>query len=75
MDEFSRLTALIRSIADRSLAESDALAATLGRRCWPGGGSDRAEPQASEWVRRWRPRSMPVAVDCSCAAGRCLLCN
>ncbi|HEX8855346.1 MAG TPA: hypothetical protein VF752_07065 [Thermoleophilaceae bacterium] len=74
MDENSRLIALIRSLSERSLAESDALATTLGRRCWPGGG-DRADPHAAEWVRRWHPRSMPVPVHCSCAAGRCLVCN
>jgi hypothetical protein len=43
---------------------------------WPGGPSDRREPAAARWVRRWGPAltvaSLPA---CSCAAGRCAVCN
>jgi hypothetical protein len=37
---------------------------------------DRTHPVAREWVRRWRPARAAVAVAvCSCATGRCALCN
>jgi hypothetical protein len=44
--------------------------------CWPGGTEDRSEPAALAWGRRWRPASAaaPLPV-CSCAAGRCGVCN
>ena len=40
------------------------------------GGGDRAQPVASEWLRRWAPKPMaPLAAECGCAAGRCSVCN
>jgi hypothetical protein len=44
--------------------------------CWPGGPSDRLERAALAWVRRWRPERFGASVPaCSCATGRCLVCN
>ncbi|MEA2478901.1 MAG: hypothetical protein QOJ07_823 [Thermoleophilaceae bacterium] len=58
-------------------AAADALLARLIRRCWPVGLDDRTQPPiAVEWMRRGGPaRALPVAVDCSCAAGHCPVCN
>lgn len=39
-------------------------------------GEERTEPVAREWVRRWGPGHLGAALpDCSCAAGRCVVCN
>ena len=44
--------------------------------CWPGGSADRTEPMARQWVRLWRPaQSLAALPACSCAAGRCAVCN
>lgn len=49
---------------------------TLATTCWPGGTADRTEPIALEWVRRWRPARAAVALpECTCASGRCAICN
>jgi hypothetical protein len=70
------VAALVEAVGTRTDAQADQLAAALGQRCWPGGPSDRTEPSAREWVRRWGPRRVgPVALPCSCARGRCRLCN
>jgi hypothetical protein len=70
------LHALIRSIAARSDDETRALIGALARRCWPVDAGDRDEPVAREWLRRWRPRPAPQALPaCSCASGRCAVCN
>jgi hypothetical protein len=38
--------------------------------------SDRAVPPARAWLRRWRPRAAPLLPPaCSCAVGRCGVCN
>jgi hypothetical protein len=47
------------------------LADSLHRWCWPGGGEDRAQPLARDWV----PSLLEVAVACTCADGCCTLCN
>ena len=40
------------------------------------GATDRSEPAALDWVRRWGPAPLGTALpDCSCAAGRCTVCN
>lgn len=38
---------------------------------------DRTHPVSRDWVRRWGPvRSDGTALpDCSCALGRCVVCN
>lgn len=53
--------------------------ATIARivvKCWPGGTADRAEPVALGWLRLWRPDTAALVLPaCSCAAGRCTVCN
>jgi hypothetical protein len=69
------VTALIASLAARGRAETAALATALRRGCWPGGG-DRTDATSREWLRRWGPRGVtPATPLCSCAAGRCSVCN
>jgi hypothetical protein len=77
MDEQARgIAAIIESIATRTDSESRHVARSLLRRSWPGDVSDRREPGAMEWLRRWGPRGpAPVGPACSCAAGRCAVCN
>jgi hypothetical protein len=71
----AHLTALIASLAARGRDETAQLATALRRGCWPGG-SDRTDPNAREWVRRWGPRGLtPATQGCSCADGRCAVCN
>jgi hypothetical protein len=68
--------AIVEAISSRTEPETDRLATMLRSSCWPGGGSDRRVPGAIEWLRRWGPNGKgnpPVA--CSCAAGRCFVCN
>lgn len=37
---------------------------------------DHTKPAAREWVRRWGPARLGATLpDCSCAAGRCPVCN
>jgi hypothetical protein len=76
MDDPTPLHEHIESIATRSDRAADRLATTLLHRAWPGDSADRIEPAALEWVRRWGPaRLAPDALSCSCAVGRCALCN
>jgi hypothetical protein len=66
---------IVTSIASRSLADGDRLAADLRRRCWPES-SDACVPAALEWVRRWGPgRLTAEPYACSCVQGRCAVCN
>jgi len=66
----------ISDIAGRSASETGHLAARMQRICWPGGSADRSEPAAIAWVRRWRPARAGAPVPlCSCAQGRCVMCN
>jgi hypothetical protein len=52
------------------------LAARILAACWPGGSADRSERAALAWVRRWRPERAGVTLPaCSCATGRCGVCN
>jgi hypothetical protein len=38
--------------------------------------SERTEPAALQWVRRWHPDAIGAELpSCGCAAGRCTLCN
>lgn len=65
-DDFGRLVAAGNRDADARARRAAAEAAR----------SDRAVPVARAWLRRWRPRAAPfVPVACSCAAGRCAVCN
>jgi hypothetical protein len=70
------LAAHIESIATRTEPDTDQLVLRMLGRCWLGGSGDRSEPGALEWVRRWAPLVIvPVPLACSCALGRCRLCN
>jgi hypothetical protein len=69
------ITAHIRSILARAEPDSQRLAAAMAHRCWPAGG-DRSEPGALEWVRQWGPHGLAfLPPACSCAVGRCRICN
>jgi hypothetical protein len=66
----------ISALAGRSASETSHLVARMQRSCWPGGSTDRTEPAAIAWVRRWRPARFGAHVPvCSCAQGRCVMCN
>ena len=70
------IEAMVTAIAARDVRETQRLTGMLERSAWPGGHADRTEPGALEWVRRWGPgRLTGEMLDCSCAAGRCLVCN
>ena len=73
-DPDHRLVArIVTVLSERTPAQSDLLASTLAAR-WSA--SDRHEPAAHEWLRRWTPKPAHfVAPACTCAAGRCLVCN
>jgi hypothetical protein len=44
--------------------------------CWPGGSEDRSERAAREWFREWHTEMIATELPaCSCATGRCILCN
>jgi hypothetical protein len=66
----------IARLAQRDERAGQQLAANVAGRCWPGGPADRTEPAALHWLRRWRPvRAFAALPVCSCAAGRCAVCN
>jgi hypothetical protein len=70
------VTALIETIATWTDADKDRLASMLGTHCWPGGVPDRQEPARMEPLRHWRPGGpSPAMPACSCARGRCAICN
>jgi hypothetical protein len=44
--------------------------------CWPGGSEDRIDRAALDWLAFWQPDRNGAALPaCSCAAGRCAVCN
>ena len=64
---------IVTVLGERTQAQGDLLAATLAAR-WSA--SDRHEPDAHEWLQRWTPKPAHfVSPTCTCAAGRCLVCN
>ena len=66
----------IAAAGRRTPADRDRLAAILRSWCWPGGPADRTEPVARGWVSRWGPSCVgAVELECTCARGRCTLCN
>jgi hypothetical protein len=66
----------IETAASRAERETRHLTDRIVGACWPGGVHDRSEPMALNWIRRWRPaRSAAPLPACSCAAGRCAVCN
>ena len=69
------MPAIVAAIAKRTAPETERLVTHLRAYCWPGG-SDRREPGALEWVRRWGPTRLSAEpLDCSCVRGRCAFCN
>ena len=75
-DEPQLVAGHLALIALRTPAEAEGLIGELIVRCWPGGMDDRLDPIAVEWVRRWSPRTLNAArIGCSCARGRCTVCN
>jgi hypothetical protein len=78
MDEHTHriVAGLITKVGARTAAQEAALSSALAQHCWPAAGTDRREPVAAEWLRRWSPRPGAVpARTCSCAVGRCGVCN
>jgi hypothetical protein len=71
----AQLAGLIESLATGGRADAARLAVALRRSCWPGDGEGTDE-LARHRLRRSGPRAfMPVLLSCTCAAGRCRLCN
>jgi hypothetical protein len=72
----ARAEAHIAAAGRRTEADHDRLAEILSSWCWPGGPADRTEPVARGWLRRWGPQRIEALVfECTCAHGRCELCN
>ena len=70
------ITALIETIAGWTDADRNRLALMLGGVCWPGGPIDHQEPGEMQALRGWRPGgATPALSACSCALGRCHICN
>jgi hypothetical protein len=66
----------IEATAARGQRETSRLTSGMMSSCWPGGAADRSEPAALGWVRRWRPVTVGAELPvCSCARGRCFVCN
>jgi hypothetical protein len=75
MDERQLIAGLIATAATRFAAGPANLVTTLDAACSPGR-SDQFNAIAVEWLRRWRPKTILVALPpCSCPAGRCEACN
>jgi hypothetical protein len=67
---------LIASLAGRTDAQTRELVRVLLDGRAPEERTDRREPVAVEWLRRWAPQPSYLApVACSCKAGHCRLCN
>jgi hypothetical protein len=71
------VAALVETLDRRTTRQTEFVMRALTRAAWPGGHDDRHDPAAVEWVRRWAPaRAQQRYIDdCSCAAGRCAVCN
>ena len=69
----------IATLAQREPSEYAVLALALQSLTWPDGGHDRRHPDAQGWFDRFiHPTGSLPPVDvrsCSCASGRCLVCN
>jgi len=75
MHDDERIRDHIATVGARGDAETASLIRRIQRACWPGGG-DRTEPSARRWLERWRPaRTAGPLPACSCAHGRCAVCN
>jgi hypothetical protein len=66
----------IESVGPLGRTDARRLASLMLSACWPGGPEDRTERVALEWLRHWRPEPLAAELPaCSCATGRCVLCN
>jgi hypothetical protein len=66
----------IRRAARRGTPVGQGISVRIIEACWPGGPADRTEPVALLWVSRWRPLASGTSLPaCTCATGRCLVCN
>jgi len=66
----------VEATASRDEREKRTVLARIAIVCWPGGTADRTEPGALPWIRRWLPGEATLALpQCSCAGGRCTMCN
>jgi len=76
MQDDPDIAAHIEAISARAPGEARRIVSRMVGRSWPGGPADRTEPGALEWVRRWGPsRRRGLPLQCSCAHGRCAVCN
>jgi hypothetical protein len=76
MRDEDRIREHIATVIARDEAETQTLMSRIQRSCWPGGPGDRTEPSARRWLERWRPaRAAGPIPACSCAHGRCAVCN
>jgi hypothetical protein len=66
----------LESAAPRGRADPRRLSTLIVSACWPGGPADRSERAALEWIRFWHPERIAAQLPaCSCATGRCVVCN
>lgn len=66
----------IAAIGSRPESESRRMAEDAVRACWPTGVEDRTDRMARGWLRHWRPARATAPIRaCTCAAGRCAVCN
>ncbi len=66
----------IRRAARHETPAGRGISVRIMRACWPGGPADRLDLIALAWVSRWRPIAPGTAIPvCSCATGRCTICN
>ena len=66
----------IDSAAPGRRAESRRIAWLILRACWPEEPDDRTDRVALDWLRRSRREWIePTLPSCSCATGRCVVCN
>jgi hypothetical protein len=71
-----RAEAHISAMSRRTSADHDQLAQILQVGSWPGGTADRTGPAGRDWARRWARACPHTAVpECTCAEGRCAVCN
>ena len=76
MRDEDRIREHIADVGARGEAETSFLSSRIQRACWPRGVGDRMEPYARRWRAHWRPaRAAGPVPACSCARGRCLICN
>jgi len=76
MRDEDRIREHIATVAARDEMETASLIRRIQHICWPGGSGDRTEPSACRWLERWRPaRAAGPVPACSCAGGRCAVCN